>query len=318
MGSDDEQSATPATEETSTGLSTDSDKGEDKAEGKDPSPSTDIAVDFAGQEWGIHGGDYYNRRYSTLDQISVDTIGDLKPTWVTSLGSGLEFKYSGEATPIVQDGVMYIVTGANHILALDAKSSEMIWEYKPEIPQEMDTVCCGWTSRGVAVADGKVFAELLDATLIALDAKTGELLWDTDVADWEEGYTITSTPLYYNGKVYTGVAGGEYGIRGRVMAYDADLGYEVWRFYTIPGPGELHGDTWPADSDAYLTGGASVWNTPAVDPELGLIYFATGNTAPDLDGSKREGDNLYVNSIVAVNAESGKYAWHFQQVHHDI
>lgn len=286
--------------------------------GEAPSPSTDVVVDFAGEEWGIHGGDYYNRRYSTLDQITSETIGDLKPTWVTSLGSGTEFKFSGEATPIVQDGVMYISTGANHILALDAKSGEMIWEYVPEIPQEMDTVCCGWTTRGVAVADGKVFAGLLDATLIALDAKTGELLWDTEVANWEEGYTITSAPLYYNGKVFTGVAGGEYGIRGRVMAYDADLGYEVWRFYTVPGPGDLNGDTWPEDNDAYLTGGAPVWNTPAVDPELGLIYFATGNTAPDLDGSNREGDNLYANSVVAVNAENGEYKWHFQQVHHDI
>lgn len=175
-----------------------------------------------------------------------------------------------------------------------------------------------WTTRGVAVGDGKVFVGLLDARLIALDQKTGEVLWETTVAEWEEGYTITSAPLFYNGKVYTGVAGGEYGIRGRVMAYDADLGFEVWRFYTIPGPGDINGDTWPADSDAWLTGGGPVWNTPSVDPELGYIYFATGNTAPDLDGSNREGDNLYANSVVAVNAENGQYVWHFQEVHHDI
>jgi len=279
----------------------------------------DEVVKYSSTEWTTNGGDYYNRRYSMLNQITTENIGDLKPTWVSSLGgSGAEGKYSGEATPIVVDGIMYIATGANDVFAIDAKTGEQLWVYNPDIPQEMDTVCCGWTTRGVAVGDGKVFVGLLDARLIALDQKTGEVLWETKVAEWEEGYTITSAPLFYNGKVYTGVAGGEYGIRGRVMAYDADLGFEVWRFYTIPGPGDINGDTWPADSDAWLTGGGPVWNTPSVDPELGYIYFATGNTAPDLDGSNREGDNLYANSVVAVNAENGQYVWHFQEVHHDI
>ncbi|GGA40241.1 outer membrane protein assembly factor BamB family protein [Psychrobacillus lasiicapitis] len=278
----------------------------------------DMKVEYASTDWSIHGGDYYNRRYSTLKQITSENIGDLKPTWVSSLGSGAEDKYSGEATPIVVDGIMYIATGANDVFAIDAKTGEQIWAYTPDIPQEMDTVCCGWTTRGVAVGDGKVYVGLLDARLVALDQKTGEEVWETKVAEWEEGYTVTSAPLYYNGKVYTGVAGGEYGIRGRVMAYDSDLGYEVWRFYTIPGPADINGDTWPSDNDAWLTGGGPVWNTPAVDPELGYIYFATGNTAPDLDGSNREGDNLYANSVVAVNAENGDYVWHFQEVHHDI
>ncbi|MEK4487292.1 PQQ-binding-like beta-propeller repeat protein [Psychrobacillus sp. FSL H8-0484] len=291
-----------------------------KLEGKETqSPATpNEKVEYASTEWAFHGGDYYNRRYSMLNQITGENIGDLKPTWVTSLGSGAEDKYSGEATPLVVDGMMFITTGANDIFALDAKTGEQIWAYTPDIPQEMDTVCCGWTTRGVAVGDGKVYAGLLDARLIALDQKTGELLWETKVAEWEEGYTVTSAPLYYNGKVYTGVSGGEYGIRGRVMAFDSDLGFEVWRFYTIPGPGDINGDTWPSDNDAWLTGGGPVWNTPAVDPELGYIYFATGNTAPDLDGSNREGDNLYANSVVAVNAENGEYVWHFQEVHHDI
>ncbi|MFJ8066279.1 PQQ-binding-like beta-propeller repeat protein [Psychrobacillus sp. NPDC096426] len=284
-----------------------------------PSPANpNIKVEYASKDWAIHGGDYFNRRYSTLNQITSENIGDLKTTWVTSLGSGAEGKHSGEATPIVADGIMYITTGANDIFAIDAKTGEQIWAYTPEIPQEMDTVCCGWTSRGVAVGDGKVYAGLLDARLIALDQKTGELLWETKVAEWEEGYTVTSAPLYYNGKVYTGVSGGEYGIRGRVMAYNSDLGYEVWRFYTIPGPADIHGDTWPSDNNAWITGGAPVWNTPAVDPELGYIYFATGNAAPDIDGSNREGDNLYNNSVVALNAENGDYVWHFQEVHHDI
>jgi len=290
----------------------------DEEKGKSPI-QTQIKVDYAKEEWVTHGGDYFNRRFSQLDQINLDTIGDLQPEWVTSLGSSLDMKFSGEATPIVVDGVMYIASGEDDVLALDAITGEKIWEFRPEIEEKLDTVCCGWTTRGVAVAEGKVFVGLLDARLVALDQKTGELLWETEVADWEEGYTITSAPLYYNGKVYTGVAGGEYGIRGRIMAYDAEFGHEVWRWNTIPSPYEEGGETWPDDENKnWLHGGAPVWNTPAVDPELGYIYFVTGNTSPDLDGSKREGDNLYANSIVALNAETGEYVWHFQEVHHDI
>ncbi|WP_246027571.1 outer membrane protein assembly factor BamB family protein [Lysinibacillus antri] len=291
---------------------------ESTKEGKSSS-QPEIAVDYAKEEWGYHGGDYYNRRFSQLEDINLDTIKDLKPEWVTSLGASLDMKFSGEATPIVEDGVMYIATAENDVLAMDAKTGEKIWEYRPHIEEKLDTVCCGWTTRGVTVGEGLVFAGLLDARLVALDQKTGEVVWETEVADWEEGYTVTSAPLYYNGKVYTGVSGGEYGIRGRIMAYDAEYGHEVWRWYTIPTPYEKHGDTWPNDENKnWLHGGAPVWNTPAVDPELGNIYFVTGNTAPDLDGSKREGDNLYANSIVALNAETGEYVWHFQQVHHDI
>lgn len=293
---------------------------EEVAENKGKSPSQpDIKVDYAKEEWGTNGGDLYNRRFSELNQINLDSIGDLKPEWVTSLGASLDMKFSGEATPIVVDGVMYIASGEDDVLALDAVTGEKIWEYRPEIEQKLDTVCCGWTTRGVAVGDGKVYVGLLDARLVALDQKTGEVLWETEVADWEEGYTITSAPLYYNGKVYTGVAGGEYGIRGRIMAYDAEYGHEIWRWNSIPSPYEVNGDTWPDDEDKnWLHGGAPIWNTPAVDPELGYIYFVTGNTSPDLDGSKREGDNLYANSIVALNAETGEYVWHFQEVHHDI
>jgi quinohemoprotein ethanol dehydrogenase len=281
----------------------------------------DAKMEYASSEWLTHGGDLYNRRYSLLDQVTTENIKDLKPAWVTSLGSGSEFKFSGEATPLVADGVMFVETGANDVLALDAKTGEKIWEYRPEIEEKLDTVCCGWTNRGVGLGDGKVFVSLLDARLVALDQKTGELLWETEVANWEEGYTITSAPLYYNGKVYTGVAGGEYGIRGRLTAYDANMGREVWRFNTIPGPGEegYEEGSWPyEENDAWLTGGAPVWQTPAIDPELGYIYFAAGNTSPDLDGSNRAGDNLYADSVIALDVETGDYIWHFQEVHHDI
>ena len=280
-----------------------------------------IKVELPGTDWSTHGGDYYNRRYSPLKAVTTETIKDLKPAWVSSLGSGLEFKFSGEGTPLVEDGIMYVTTGANDVIAMDAVTGEHIWEWRPEITDKLDTVCCGWNNRGVAIGEGKVFATLLDARLVALDQKTGEVLWETEVANWQEGYTITNAPLYYNGKVYTGVAGGEYGIRGRMMAYDSDNGREVWRFNTIPGPGEegYEEGSWPyEENDSWLTGGAPVWQTPAVDPELGYIYFAAGNTAPDLDGSDREGDNLFANSILALDAETGQYKWHFQEVHHDI
>lgn len=286
----------------------------------------EIAPDFSAEEltekptnnWLTHGGTIYNDRYAPLDQIDSSNVADLNLEWVTSMGTGLEFKYSGESTPLVYDGVMFNITGENHVAAMDATTGEMIWEYKPKLPDNLDTLCCGWANRGVAVGDGKVFVGLLDARLVALDQQTGEVVWETQVDEWEKGYTITSAPLFYDGKVYTGVAGGEYGIRGYMAAYDANLGREVWKKYTLPAPGEEGSETWPEDSQNWLTGGAPIWTTPAVDPELDLIYFAAGNTAPDLDGSNREGDNLYTDSVMALNADTGDYEWHFQEVHHDI
>ncbi|MCH6266064.1 PQQ-binding-like beta-propeller repeat protein [Neobacillus citreus] len=268
--------------------------------------------------WLTNGGDIRNSRYSPLDKITAANVKNLKLEWVTSLGSGTEFKYSGEGTPLVYDGVMFTITGANQVQALDAKTGKMIWEYRPQIPSGMNTVCCGWLSRGVALGDGKVFVGLLDARLVALDQKTGKVVWETRVDDWEKGYTITSAPLYYDGKVYTGIAGGEYGIRGYVAAYDSEIGRQIWRSYTLPAPGEKGSETWPKGSKDWLTGGAPIWNTPAVDPELGMIYFAAGNTSPDLNGSNREGDNLFANSVLALDANTGEYKWHFQEVHHDI
>jgi alcohol dehydrogenase (cytochrome c) len=180
------------------------------------------------------------------------------------------------------------------------------------------SVCCGWTSRGVGLGDGKVFAGQLDGKLVALDQRTGKVVWSVQAERWQEGYTITSAPLYYDGLVITGFAGGERGVRGRVKAFNAKNGKLVWTFYTVPGPGEVGHDTWPADNDLWQDGGATVWNTPAVDPELGLLYFGTGNPGADYNGGRRKGDNLFSTSIVAIEAKTGKYRWHFQQVHHDL
>ena len=269
--------------------------------------------------WLTHGGNLYNQRYSPLEQIDRENVAELKGAWRTHLnGSGLEPKYSGEATPIVHNGVIYVSTGANDVFALSVASGEILWQYEAELDPDISSVCCGWVNRGVALGDGKVFIGQLDARLVALDQRSGEPVWVTQAERWEEGFSITSAPLYYNGMVITGFAGADRGTRGRVKAYDADDGSLLWTFYTIPGPGEPGHESWPADSDVWRYGGASVWQTPAVDPALGLLYFATANPGPDYNGSIRAGDNLYSSSIVAVDVDSGEYRWHFQQVHHDI
>jgi alcohol dehydrogenase (cytochrome c) len=270
-------------------------------------------------EWATNGGDYYNRRYSPLTEINRENVAQLKGVWRARLdGSGAGAQHSGEAQPIVADGVVYIITGADDVFAIDVETGERRWKYAANLPSGISTICCGWTSRGVGLGEGKVFVGQLDGKLVALDQATGEVVWSVQAERWEEGYTITSAPLYYDGLVITGFSGAEYTARGRVRAFNAATGALVWTFYTIPAPGEPGSETWPADSNAWMYGGATVWHTPAVDPELGLIYFSTGNPGPDLNGAVRAGDNLYTSSILALDARTGAYRWHFQAVHHDI
>jgi alcohol dehydrogenase (cytochrome c) len=272
-----------------------------------------------GKDWITNGGNLTNQRYSTLKQIDTSNVKQLKGAWMTRLkSSGLGGKYSFEATPLVKDGVMYIITGNDDVFALNAKTGEIVWEYWSGIDQTISTICCGWVNRGLAMGEGMLFFGQLDATMVALDMKTGKVRWKKSIEKWENGYTITSAPLYHDGMVYSGIAGGEFGVRGRLTALDAKSGEILWRWYTLPGPGEVGADTWPAGTDHAMRGGATIWNTPALDPDLGLIYFATGNCGPDYDGSMREGDNLFCASMVALKAKTGEYAWHFQQVHHDI
>jgi quinohemoprotein ethanol dehydrogenase len=279
--------------------------------------STDLAKTPT-TDWITNGGSVSNDRYSALDEIDTSNVGGLEGIWHVHLKSGTATKYSGEAQPLAYKGVLYTVTGADDVFAVDAKTGETKWVHRANLDPKIGTVCCGWTNRGVAIGDGKVYVGQLDGKLVALDQSTGDVAWSTQVARWQEGYTITSAPLYYGGRVYIGASGGEYLIRGRVNAYDAKNGKQDWRFYTIPGPGQVGHDTWPASNDSWKRGGAPVWQTPAVDPKLGLLYFSTGNAAPDADGRKRAGDNLFASSIVALDAATGKYRWHFQEVHHDI
>jgi quinohemoprotein ethanol dehydrogenase len=284
-----------------------------------PAFSADDLAKDPEDAWITNGGSLSNQRYSPLDEIDTGNVEELKGVWMTNLrGSATAAKYSAEAQPIVYEGVMYVPTGSDEVFAVSVKSGDILWHYDPKLDQTINTVCCGWLSRGVAIGDGRVYIGQLDGKLVALDQKTGEVAWSTEVGSWKQGYTITNAPLYYDGMVVTGISGGEFSIRGRVQAYDAKTGKQIWRFHTIPGPGEIGHDTWPANSEAWKRGGAPVWQTPAVDPGLGLLYFSTGNASPDLDGSRRAGDNLFTASIVAVEAKTGKYRWHFQQVRHDI
>ncbi|MBT6043210.1 MAG: PQQ-binding-like beta-propeller repeat protein [Gammaproteobacteria bacterium] len=268
--------------------------------------------------WITNGGTLSNQRYSPLNLINKDNVANLKGVWRTGLDSALEFRHNNQAQPLVFEGIIYIVTSQDDVFALSVDTGEILWEYRSGLTPDDAFVCCGWVSRGLGLGEGKVYLGRVDAKLMALDQKTGEVVWEIQDADPFAGYSLTSAPLYYDGMVITGYSGGDLGTRGRVKAYDVDDGAEIWTFYTIPGPGEFGHDTWPQDNDVWQWGGAPVWHTPALDPELGMLYFSTGNAGPVLGGGVRPGDNLFTASILAVDVYTGEYRWHFQEVHHDI
>jgi quinohemoprotein ethanol dehydrogenase len=286
-----------------------------------PAPAfstSDLAATPSG-DWITNGGSTFNQRYSSLNQIDASNVSLLKGVWLTHLrGSGLAAKYSGESQPLEYKGIIYVPTGQDDVFAVSADTGEILWEHQAHLDQTISVVCCGWESRGVALGEGKVFIGQLDGKLVALDQKTGQVAWSTQVERWQDGYSITSAPLYVDGMVITGVSGGEFGTRGSVTAYSASTGKRMWRFYTIPAPGETGHDTWPQVGNAWRHGGAPVWQTPSVDPKLGLLYFTTGNAGPDNDGSHRAGKNLFTASMVALDVKTGKLRWWYQMVHHDI
>ena len=285
--------------------------GETTAISPAPAFSMDDLAALPTDNWPTNGGSLSNDRYSPLDQIDTGNIAKVKGVWETHLDkSGIAAKYSAETQPIVWDGVIYISTGQDDVFAISADTGKILWRYTGKLDQTISTVCCGWLSRGVAVGEGKVFLGRLDGKEVALDQKTGKLLWSTTVAPWQGGYSITAAPLYVDGMVITGISGGEFGVRGRLTALDAKTGKLKWRFWTTA-PG-----TW--GGKAYLTGGAPIWQTPSVDPKLGLLYFTTGNANPDNNGSQRPGKNLYAASFVALDVHTGTLRWYYQMVHHDI
>jgi alcohol dehydrogenase (cytochrome c) len=276
-------------------------------------------------------GNYDQTRYYPGKQIDTSNVGKLHPAWIFQT----EVKESLETTPIVVDGVMYVTTSFNHVYAINAKTGEEYWHYKHKMGP-VTTYCCGPNNRGVAIYKDKVYMATLDSKLVALDAKTGSLLWQTDIADPELGYSETMAPTAVDGKILIGTNGGEYGIRGFVRAYDADSGKLVWNFDTIPENSvgvwathdatgkDMHRDIEAEKAalkkmgDPYKTLGGGVWQNPAVDLKNKRIYFVVGNPSPDLDGSIRPGDNLYTDSLVSLDLDTGKYACHFQYIAHDV
>jgi PQQ-dependent dehydrogenase (methanol/ethanol family) len=287
----------------------------------------------AGEAWPSYGRDYSNQRFSPLAQITAGNVARLTKVW--SFHTGVPEAH--EVSPVVVDGVMYISTPMDRVIALDARTGRKRWEYQH--PLERTIMCCGPVNRGVAVYDGKVYLATLDAKLVALDARTGRPVWEVKVADNLRGYGMTLAPVAVRGKILIGLSGAEYGIRGRVEAHDARTGERLWRWYTIPSPDEggwwgqwkntdpfgtpLHRDIQQEKrdsakyADAWKTGGGSVWQSPAIDLERGLILWTVNNASPDIDGTIRPGDNLYTNCIVALDLETGKLKWYFQEVPHD-
>jgi alcohol dehydrogenase (cytochrome c) len=271
--------------------------------------------------WLTYYGAYDGQRYSPLDQINKENVRRLTPAWVFQCGSvGLhagKSTYSFEASPIIVDGVMFVSGWDGWVWALDARSGEQLWQYRHAIPYDV-SLCCGNVNRGVAVADGLVFVATLNAHIIALDAETGKKVWDKTYGDVRAGESATVAPLVVKDMVIVGSSGGEFGVRGHADAFKRETGEHVWRCYMVPKPGEPGSETWPSDGEAWARGGANCWVTSTFDPELNLLYFGTGNPCPDFDGGVREGDNLYTDSGVAVDVDSGEIKAHFQYTPHDL
>lgn len=257
------------------------------------------------ENWLTYNGGYMSQRHSRLDQITPRNVNDLELQWM------LQNQVFGawQSNPLIVDGIMYVTQRPNDIMAVDAVTGRVFWVYK-HTNAENARVCCGANNRGVAVLGDKVFMGTLDAHLVAVDRINGKPLWQVEVGNVNEAYSITMAPLAVKNLIIVGVGGGEYGIRGFVAAYDADTGEQVWKTYTIPGPGEPNHDSW--EGDDWQHGGAPVWITGSFDPELNLTYWGVGNPGPDWNAGQRPGDNLYSDSVLALDADTGELKWHFQ------
>ncbi|HQT59761.1 MAG TPA: PQQ-binding-like beta-propeller repeat protein [Acidiphilium sp.] len=267
------------------------------------------AAPKADANWLVNGRDFDNSRFSPLKQIDSANVKDLAPVAIAQTGYSASF----ETTPLVVNGVMYLTTpmvnSKQALIAMNATNGQTLWTYTYTDGQNQ--ICCGPVNRGAAASNGKVYMLTLDDHLVAVNAKTGEQEWSTTVADPRYGYSETMAPTVYKNMVIIGSAGGEWPIRGFVAAYDATTGKQIWRFHTTDSKAGWEGDSWK-------TGGGTVWTTPTVDPKRGLLIFATGNPNPDLNGSARKGDNRYTDSIVALNINTGKLVWYYQEVKHDV
>jgi alcohol dehydrogenase (cytochrome c) len=287
-----------------------------------------------GKNWVHYGGAYNNQRFSPLNAINRENVARLVPRWIFQTSGPLG---AFENTPLVLDGVMYISTPYSNVIAVNTRTGRQIWRYDHKMVTENPIFCCGPNNRGVGLGYGKVYVATLDARVVALDQRTGEVVWDTQADDPAGGYGMTLAPLVYKGMVIVGTSGAEYGIRGWVDAYDAQTGARKWRWFTLPEKGwegqfvttTPSGDNLNRDiaaekaamakwGDAWKRGGGSMWMTPAVDPETETVFVQIGNPSPDLDGSVRPGDNLYSESTVALDVNTGQMKWFNQHVPHDV
>lgn len=257
------------------------------------------------ESWLTYNGSYLSQRYSRLEQIDRANVDELELRWL------LQNQTFGawQSSPIVADGVMYLTERPNSIMAVDPITGRVFWKYV-HTPAENALVCCGANNRGVAVLGDRVFMGTLDARLVAVDRINGELLWDVEVGDVNLAYSVTMAPLAVKDKIIVGVGGGEFGIRGYVAAYYAETGELAWKTHTIPAPGEPGHETWEGDDWQY--GGAPVWITGSFDPEENLTYWGVGNPGPDWNAAQRPGDNLYSDSVIALDADTGELRWYFQ------
>lgn len=262
--------------------------------------------------WLTYGRDYYGQRFVRLEQITPANVERLRSAWVFATGGdnrGLQ------ATPLIHKGVIYLSADQSRVFAIDARTGKKKWSYDPKVAKDVERVyCCGSNNRGVALWEDLVLVGTMDARMVALDKESGVVRWETEVIDWREGYSITGAPLVVKDMVLTGVAGGEYGIRGFVKAFDARTGAMRWTAYTIPGPGEPGNETWPGET--WKNGGGPTWTTGVYDPKLDLVYWNTGNAAP-WNCHVREGDNRWTASTLALDADSGTMAWGYQYTPHD-
>jgi len=263
-------------------------------------------------DWLTYSGQYAAHRHSPLGQITPANASRLGAAWMLQLPGTITDPI--ETSPLVIDGIMFLTVPPQQVLAIDLRTHRTRWTWQRRLPDDL-AVCCNLVNRGLAVRDRTLYVGTLDAHLVALDGRTGEVLWDVEVAEHAQGYSITGAPLVVGDMVITGIAGGEFGIRGFIDAYDAATGDRRWRFYTVPAPGDPGGETWTADT--WQTGGAPTWLTGAYDPALGLLYWGVGNPGPNYTGDTRPGDNLYSNSVVALEAATGRLRWHFQFTPHD-
>ena len=263
------------------------------------------------ENWLMYSGTLDSQRFSRLDQINAGNVGDLELKWAYQIPQ----IDRAETVPLVVDGIMFVTEAPSNVVALDAATGGQYWRYEHELPEDL-RICCGRNNRGVAILGETLYMSTLDAQLAAIDARTGNLRWATQVAPYQSGYSKTAAPLIVKDRVVTGIAGGEYGIRGFVDAYNPETGALDWRTDTIPGPDNPDVQTWAGES--WRTGGSASWITGSYDPDLDLVYWGTGNPGPDWNGDVRLGDNLYSDSVLALDGTSGNMDWYFQFTPHDV